>query len=135
MKNRRETGKLLLESTTEIEARDTINKTPLYVAAQNNSTETAKLLLEHSAEIEARDANNRTSLQNAAWHNRTNVAKLLLEGSAEIEARDADNGTSCNYDARFIRTTPFINLQGMTKYKLFLQLNELSCLWNIFLSI
>ena len=72
---------------------DEFNRTPLHMAAFNNSTEVARLLITYKADIEARHKHNQTSLHVAAVKNSTEVAQLLITHKADIEARHKYNRT------------------------------------------
>merc|ERR1711865_34658 len=74
------------------QAMDT-GSTPLYIAAQENSTECAQLLIAAKAELnQARDTGS-TSLLIAAEKNNTECAQLLIAAKAELNQAMNDGGT------------------------------------------
>ena len=65
-------GRLLsLGFSPDVRSSDIYNRTPLHLAAINNSTEVAQLLITHKADIEARGRDNQTALHRAAENNST----------------------------------------------------------------
>ncbi len=90
-------ARLLIDSGADIEANDNDGKTPLHIAAWNNSLDIARLLIDSGADIEAKDNDGRTPLYEAATDWMTNdgdhslhVATLLIDRGADIEAKDND---------------------------------------------
>ena len=77
----------LLDQGAGVDAKDSLNGTPLHCAARGGHVEVAKLLLDQGAQIEAKDNYNWTALHYATWNGHLEVAKLLFDRGAQIEAK------------------------------------------------
>ena len=73
-------------TTTCIDEKDSIGRTPLSWAARKGHYVIVKLLLEKGADIEAKDDIGWTPLLLAAEYEREAVVKLLLEKGANLES-------------------------------------------------
>ncbi len=83
---------ILLEADADPNARDILERTPLFSAAANQLGDMAndimRALLRKGAELEARDYAEMTPLLYAAHSNKRKSVSFLLEEGANIEARD-----------------------------------------------
>ncbi|EHK18147.1 uncharacterized protein TRIVIDRAFT_159440 [Trichoderma virens Gv29-8] len=80
--------KVLVENGADIEAKDSMGRTPLSQAAENGHEAIVKLLVEKGADIEAKDLFGQTPLSQAAENGHEAIVKLLVENGADIEAKD-----------------------------------------------
>ena len=82
-----------LAHEANINARDAVNRTALYIAATNGHEGVVRLLLERGAQREAANKNGATPLFIAAQRGHEGVVRLLLEGGAQREAANKDGAT------------------------------------------
>ena len=93
---------LVEELRLDVNAKDPLGWTPLYLAALNDCTETARCLLEHGADVNARTRDGSTPLMAAAKEiledgQHSELVKLLLDAGAEVDPRDKDGRTALFY--------------------------------------
>jgi len=99
------TGKLLkrgwhpLRLSSNVNKRDSLDRTPLSYAAQNGHEAVVQLLLEHKADVSAKDNNRWTALHIAAVYGHEAVVRLLLEHKADVGAKDNDGWTALHIAA------------------------------------
>jgi len=74
-----EIGKQLLDHGVDVNLRDNIGRTPLYISAICNTVEFARMLLEHNAEVDSKDVAGWTPLRAAEECGSPDVAQLLRE--------------------------------------------------------
>lgn len=74
----------LIESGTDINAKNRIKNTPLHVAASRNHIEVVNVLLEAGAKVNEKNNYGNTPLQEAVLKGNYNLAKALLEKGADI---------------------------------------------------
>ena len=72
-------GKQLLDHGADVDLRDEVGRTPLYMSAFCNTVEFARMLLEHGADVDAEDAVGRSPLSIAETCGSLDVARLLRE--------------------------------------------------------
>ena len=87
----------LLNSGTNVNARDEESWTALMYATTNGRLAIARLLLERGANVNARDSEGHTALILAAYYGKLAIARLLLDRGANV---NADGGTPLIYAAR-----------------------------------
>ena len=75
--------RLLLERSTNVNARTKSGRTPLYVASRWGALEVVRLLLKHGADLEVKSNNGKTALQIAAEKGHDKVVELLREHRAK----------------------------------------------------
>ena len=91
--NLRRVQELINENPEVVNAQNTINQTPLHIAAYNGHTNVATILLDHGANIDAQDDFNQTPLHAAAYNGHAAVATVLLDHNATVDALDNCNHT------------------------------------------
>ncbi|NBW29502.1 ankyrin repeat domain-containing protein [bacterium] len=74
--------------------RDTIDQTPLIVAAQGGCKEIVEMLLEAGANIEHRNDQGETALISAAQEGHKEIVKILLYAGANVNQENADGETA-----------------------------------------
>ena len=92
VENTPEVVKFLLDSGAEINARDTVNATPLLWAAGFGRPETVALLIERKADVKAIDDNGWTALIWAAGIGQPQTVDLLVKAGADLNAADRQTG-------------------------------------------
>ncbi|KAK5660350.1 hypothetical protein OQA88_12891 [Cercophora sp. LCS_1] len=97
------TVKLLLHLGANIEERDGSGRTPLFCAAEKNSTTVLGLLLNRGAQIDAADYEYRTPLIRAMERDNMATFRLLLNSGANIEVVDSWSQTPLSRAARLGR--------------------------------
>ncbi|GIK05315.1 hypothetical protein Aspvir_009421 [Aspergillus viridinutans] len=86
--------RMLVEAGADLEAKNSMDETPLARAAINGSASAVRLLLEKGANVESRDKWGFVPLLLAAEKGHTAVVCLLLEYGASIESANADGNTA-----------------------------------------
>lgn len=76
------------ETNEEMNKRDNLGRTPLFVAADKGSETGVKILIENGANIEISDKQGRTPLYTACDSNQINVVKLLIKKGANVNKCD-----------------------------------------------
>ena len=89
----------LERDASTLNARNELEKTPLFFSVTFDQPEVTTLLLDKGADIAARDRTGLTALHAAAWMNRDIQAGLLLERGAEIDAQDNFGDTALHVAA------------------------------------
>lgn len=88
-----DTAVLLIGAGAGVDARDQLERTPLFEATGAADPRMIRLLLSKGADIEAKDQEGQTPLHRAvAWGNTHAVEVLLVEG-ADINTRDGEGNT------------------------------------------
>lgn len=90
---------MLLNSHPEqLESKDDLGRTPLYLAVAKNQVEIAALLLANGADVDASDALGHTPLIQAMWGlNHDKMVRLLLAKGASVNLCDNGNMTALAY--------------------------------------
>ena len=76
---------------TDVDAKDGIGGTLLYMAASNGYKEIVELLITNGADVNAKDDGSWTSLHSAAMHGNKEIVELLIAKGADVNAK-ADKG-------------------------------------------
>ena len=85
---------LLVKHGTYLDARDSYDKTPLYLAVQNGRADVVHYLLKKGANPNVRDEKwGKTPFHIAAYYGEITIAKLLIKYGANANARDASGRT------------------------------------------
>lgn len=92
VENTPEVVKFLLDNGGDINARDTVNATPLLWAAGFGRPETVALLIERKADVKAVDDNGWTALIWAAGIGQPQTVELLVKAGADLNAADRQTG-------------------------------------------
>jgi len=82
--------RFLLDNGARIDARDSANKTPLYLAVESGFDEAAVLLMDRGADINASDRNGETLLHAAAMNCDKNIMDELMKRGAAIREDAVD---------------------------------------------
>jgi ankyrin repeat protein len=83
-----EAGRFLLDRGADINARDNIGWTPLFIATSTGYFESAQMLLERGAKINDQNVSGNTPLHLAVDKGRIQAVRLLLEHGADVNARN-----------------------------------------------
>jgi len=78
-----EVAGVLLEHGAAVNAQESYNRTPLYLASEEGCLGIVRLLLQRGANIHARDKDGQTPIQRASARGHQDVIQLLLEHGAE----------------------------------------------------
>lgn len=110
--------KRILRTGTDINMRDSIQRTPLALASIPNHFRPAKYLLDHGADIEAKDAFGATPLLRAVHYGSVETATLLLDYGADVKVVDIDGWTilhraALSSDKSMIRLLASRDLSGV----------------------
>lgn len=103
----------LLEKGANIndtEIRDTIDQTPIIVAAQGGCTEIVKMLLQAGANIEHRNDQGENALISAAQEGHKEIVKMLLDAGANINQENADGETALDLAIRLKQKKDLLDL-------------------------
>lgn len=80
-----------IDAGAEIDAKDPINRTPLFLAAWNCHTQIIRELLEAKANVNSTDSERWCPLYAAAFRRKSESLRILIkEGNAEVDLRDRD---------------------------------------------
>ncbi|GAD92027.1 Pfs, NACHT and ankyrin domain protein [Paecilomyces variotii No. 5] len=82
-----------------IEPENSIQQTPLFLAAGYGHLEIIKLFIEIGADIESKDSHQQTVLFWAGKNGHTEIVKFLIGNGADIEAKDSDQRTPLSWAA------------------------------------
>ncbi|XP_030648664.1 receptor-interacting serine/threonine-protein kinase 4 isoform X3 [Chanos chanos] len=90
---------LLSRKTTNVNAKDEDQYTPLHFAAQNGDEALTRLLLDRNASINEADSQGRTPTHIACHHGQENVVRVLLSRGADVRVRGKDDWTALHLAA------------------------------------
>jgi len=80
-----------IDAGAEIDAKDSFNRTPLFLAAWNCHTQIIRELLEAKANVNSTDSEKWCPLYGAAFRRKSESLRILIkEGNAEVDLRDRD---------------------------------------------
>lgn len=79
----------LLDAGTEVDIRDSMGRSPLHWAAEQDHREVAALLVERGAQLDAQDREGDTPLLLALERDHTEVARLLLKAGADVSIQNS----------------------------------------------
>jgi ankyrin repeat protein len=100
----------LLENGANINDRDTIDQTPLIIAAFNGCTDIVKMLLDAGANIEHKNDQGENALISAAQEGHIDTVKLLLEAGADVNQSNTDGETALDLAIRLRQKKELIEL-------------------------
>jgi len=100
----------LLENGANINDRDTIDQTPLIIAAFNGWKDIVKMLLDAGADIGHRNDQGENALISAAQEGNIDVVKVLLEAGADVNQSNADGETPLDLAIRLKQKKELIEL-------------------------
>ena len=100
----------LLENGANINDRDTIDQTPLIIAAFNGCTDIVKMLLDSGANIEHKNDQGENALISAAQEGHIDTVKLLLEAGADVNQSNTDGETALDLAIRLRQKKELIEL-------------------------
>jgi ankyrin repeat protein len=100
----------LLENGANINDRDTIDQTPLIIAAFNGCKDIVKMLLDAGADIGHRNDQGENALISAAQEGNIDVVKVLLEAGADVNQSNADGETPLDLAIRLKQKKELIEL-------------------------
>ena len=83
-----------LAAGTDVNAKDSRERTPLHRAAFGGHREIAELLIANGADVNAKDVNGVTPLHWAAGYGHKKVTELLLTKGADLNAKDGSTRLS-----------------------------------------
>jgi len=92
------------------DVRDTIDQTPLIVAAQGGCKDIVKMLLQAGADIHHRNDQGETALISAAQEGHNEVVQILLEAGSNVNQENADGETALDLAVRLKQNKDLINL-------------------------
>ncbi|XP_056095595.1 receptor-interacting serine/threonine-protein kinase 4 [Rhinichthys klamathensis goyatoka] len=90
---------LLSRKTTNVNAKDEDQYTPLHFTAQNGDEALTRLLLDRSASINEIDSQGRTPTHIACHHGQENVVRVLLSRGADVHVKGKDDWTALHLAA------------------------------------
>ena len=94
----------LIANGADINAKDNIGRTPLYWAAEGNTTEIAALLLKNGANVNVKDTEGITPLHLSASTNTIEIAALLLENGVKVNSKNNYDETPLDWAILFERS-------------------------------
>lgn len=100
----------LLENGANINDRDTIDQTPLIIAAFNGCTDIVRMLLDAGANIEHKNDQGENALISAAQEGNINVVKVLLDSGADVNQSNTDGETALELAIRLRQKKELIEL-------------------------
>ncbi len=83
----------LITNTANADARDSVGRTPLHIAAIYDNAEVAELLLAKGAAVDANNNDTLTPLHAVAMAGSRTVAEILINKGADINARGRNGNT------------------------------------------
>jgi ankyrin repeat protein len=90
--------------------RDTIDQTPLIVAADSGCKDIVEMLLQAGANIEHRNDQGETALISAAQEGHKEIVQMLLDAGANVNQENADGETALDLAVRLRQNKDLINL-------------------------
>lgn len=105
--------KFLLENAANIndkEVRDTIDQTPLIVAADGGCKDIVEMLLEAGANIEHRNDQGETALISAAQNGHKEIVQMLLDAGANVNQENADGETALDLTIKLRHKKDLVDL-------------------------
>ena len=103
----------LLENGANIndkEVRDTIDQTPLIVAADGGCKDIVEMLLEAGSNIEHRNDQGETALIAAAQNGHTEIVQMLLDAGANVNQENADGETALDLTIKLRHKKDLVDL-------------------------
>jgi ankyrin repeat protein len=100
----------LLKNGANINDRDTIDQTPLIIAAFNGCTDIVKMLLDAGANIEHKNDQGENALISAAQEGYIDTVKLLLDAGADVNQTNTDGETALDLVIRLRQKKELIEL-------------------------
>jgi ankyrin repeat protein len=92
------------------EVRDTIDQTPLIVAADGGCKEIVEMLLQAGANIEHRNDQGETALIAAAQNGHKEIVQMLLDAGANINQENADGETALDLTIKLRHKKDLVDL-------------------------
>ena len=108
--NSTEVVAFLLENGANINDKDTIDQTPLIIAAFNGCTDIVRMLLDAGANIEHKNDQGENALISAAQEGNINVVKVLLDSGADVNQSNTDGETALELAIRLRQKKELIEL-------------------------
>jgi len=84
----------------QVNARDSLGRTPLYWAARAEYVEVCELLLSRGADINAATPDGWTSLHTSVYNRKTRTVELLVAKGADVNVKNDDGETPLHWAAR-----------------------------------
>ena len=100
----------LLENGANINIRDTIDQTPLIIAAFNGCRDIVKMLLDAGANIEHKNDQGENALISAVQEGHIDTVKLLLDAGADVNQSNTDGETALDLAIRLRQKKELIEL-------------------------
>ena len=97
---------MLLAHNADVNAKNNIGYTPLYIAVVGNHKDVAELLLAHNADVNAKDNNGFTMVNTEVIFNHKDMVELLLAHNADVNAKGHKGSTPLQYEKTMIRFGP-----------------------------
>ena len=100
----------LLENGANINVRDTIDQTPIIIAAFNGCRDIVKMLLDAGANIEHKNDQGENALISAVQEGHIDTVKLLLDAGADVNQSNTDGETALDLAIRLRQKKELIEL-------------------------
>jgi ankyrin repeat protein len=85
---------LLIDNGANVNTKNLLGETPLYLTTESGSLEISKILLNNGADVAIKNNNGNTPLHHAVWHpHKPELTKLLIDNGAEVSATDNEGFT------------------------------------------
>ena len=95
---------------TDVDAKDGIGGTLLYMAASNGYKEIVELLITNGADVNAKDDGSWTSLHSAAMHGNKEIVELLIAKGADVNAKKDDGSWTSLHSAAMTGSNEIVGL-------------------------